>query len=274
MPLFAYTPLYTAFFGYNEIIIIRTENANLKKIIDKLEQQIRTNNELQNSKDKLINSLKEEIKNLEKNKFKIDIKSNMNNSIKDLSSIITIINNGMNNGNNSKKKINKHNNHIYKKQCYRNNNYINDDSNISTREMHITDRLKKINSSLKHFQLSKYKKIKNKEKKKDLLSTTRNESFDRIKDDFLKKYFLGSSTIKGNINSKNLSGMKISNFPINNNHKIKLVNASAYIPFVSSKRNLNNFFSMKKMLGMGGINYSKSTSRKKKLSNANENNYY
>ena len=255
----------------NEIIIIRAENTNLKKIITKLEQQVKKNNEIISSKDKMISSLKEEIKNLEKNKYKIDIKSNMNNSIKDLSGIITIINSGINNGNSTRIRSNKHSNHIYKKQCYRNYNCINDDSNISTREMNITERLKKINSGIKNCQLSKYKKNKKKEKKHDLLSTTRNESFDRIKDDFLKKFFSGNATIKSTINSKNKSGIKISNFPLNN-HKIKLVNASAYIPFVNNRRNLNNYFSMKKMFGICAINSSKSTSRKKKLSHGNDNN--
>ncbi len=260
----------------NEIIIIRTENTNLKKIVDKLEQQIKKNNEIQSSKDKLINNLKEEIKNLEKNKCKIDIKNNMNNSIKDLSGIMTAINSGINNINNcnsTKIKSNRNNNnHIYKKQCNRNNNFINDDSNISTKEMNITERLKKINSTIKNFNLSKSKN-KKKEKKNDLLSTTKNESFDKIKEDFLKKYFSGNVSNKASINSKNRSGIKIANFRMNNN-KIKLVNSSAYIPFVNNRRNLNDFFSMKKMFCMGGINSSKSksTSNKKKISHFSENN--
>ena len=256
----------------NEIIIIRAENTNLKKIITKLEQQVKKNNEIISSKDKMISSLKEEIKNLEKNKYKIDIKSNMNNSIKDLSGIITIINSGINNGNSTRIRSNKHSNHIYKKQCYRNYNCINDDSNISTREMNITERLKKINSTIKNFNLSKSKK-KKKEKKNDLLSTTKNESFDKIKEDFLKKYFSGNVSNKASINSKNRSGIKIANFRMNNN-KIKLVNSSAYIPFVNNRRNLNDFFSMKKMFCMGGINSSKSksTSNKKKISHFSENN--
>ena len=262
----------------NEIIIIRTENTNLKKIVDKLEQQIKKNNEIQSSKDKLINNLKEEIKNLEKNKCKIDIKNNMNNSIKDLSGIMTAINSGINNINNcnstkiKSNRNNNNNNHIYTKQCNRNNNFINDDSNISTKEMNITERLKKINSTIKNFNLSKSKN-KKKEKKNDLLSTTKNESFDKIKEDFLKKYFSGNVSNKASINSKNRSGIKIANFRMNNN-KIKLVNSSAYIPFVNNRRNLNDFFSMKKMFCMGGINSSKSksTSNKKKVSHFSENN--
>ena len=46
----------------NEIIIIRSENTNLKNIIKKLEDKIEKNNELQLSKDRLIKDLKEKIK--------------------------------------------------------------------------------------------------------------------------------------------------------------------------------------------------------------------
>ena len=257
----------------NEVIIIRSENANLKNMISKLEQQIKKNKEIQESKDILINNLKEEIKNFEKNKCKLDIKNNINNSVKDLSGIITNFNSGINLSNNLKMKHNKSsNNNIYSKHYYRNSNYINDDSNVSTREkFNITDRLKRMNSTIKHFQLSKYKNNKKRDRKNDLLSTTRNESFDRIKDEFLKKYISGTSTIRGTINTKNRSRIKISNLPLNS-HKIKLANASAYIPFVNSRRNLNNFFSMKKIFGVGGVSSSKSSSKKKKTLNSNKNN--
>ena len=57
----------------NEIIIIRTENTNLKKVLKKLEEKIQKNKELQLSKDRLINELKEKIKILEKNKIEIII---------------------------------------------------------------------------------------------------------------------------------------------------------------------------------------------------------
>lgn len=68
----------------NEIIIIRTENTNLKKVLKKLEEKIQKNKELQLSKDRLINELKEKIKILEKKykeeaKDKTEIKNNDNN---------------------------------------------------------------------------------------------------------------------------------------------------------------------------------------------------
>ena len=47
------------------------KNTNLKNIIKKLEEKIEKNNELQLSKDRLINDLKEKIKSMEKNKIEI-----------------------------------------------------------------------------------------------------------------------------------------------------------------------------------------------------------
>jgi len=170
----------------NEIIIIRSENTNLKKIINKLEEQIKKNNEIQLSKDRLINNLKDEIKILEKNKKKFEIKNNINNSIKEqvnlLNGINININNSTNTKNNTKNKYNKHSNNNSSLHSRKHSNHINDESNISTKEkLNITDRIKKINSSIKHFQISKNKKIKKSDKKNDLLSTTRNESFEKQK---------------------------------------------------------------------------------------------
>ena len=260
----------------NEIIIIRSENSNLKKIISELEEKNKKNNEMLVSKDKIINNLKEEIKILEKNKKKLEIKNNINNNIKEqynlLNGINININNGTNSKNNTKNRINKHSNNNSSIQSYRHSNHINDESNISTKErMNITDRIRRINSNIKNLHYSKNQKIKKREKKKDLLSTTRNDSFERTKDDFLKKYFSGYATIKGTKNINN-NKIKISNLPINNN-KINLVNSSSIIPFVNSRRNINNLCSMKKIIGVGSINSSKSTSKKKKLSHNSGINY-
>ena len=252
----------------NEIIIIRSENTNLKKIINKLEEQIKKNNEIQLSKDRLINNLKDEIKILEKNKKKFEIKNNINNSIKEqvnlLNGINININNSTNTKNITKNKYNKHSNNNSSLHSRKHSNHINDESNISTKEkLNITDRIKKINSSIKHFQISKNKKIKKSDKKNDLLSTTRNESFEKTKDDLLKKYFSGNASIKGTKNLNNKNRIKISNFPLSIN-KINLVNSSSYMPLVNSKRNINNFCSVKKIIGVGNINGCRSTSTKKK----------
>ena len=139
---------------------------------------------------------------------------------------------------------------------------------MSTKEkLNITDRIKKINSNIKRLY-SKNKKSKKKEKKGDLLSTTRNDSFEKTtKDDFLKKYFSGYRTIKGSKPLKNVKNntnrIKISNLPINNS-RISFVNSSVFIPLANNRRHLNNFCSARKIVSAGSINSSKSASVRKK----------
>ena len=261
----------------NEIIIIRNENSNLKKIVNKLEQQIKKNNEILLAKDRLINNLKDEIKLLEKNHKKYEIKNNYNNSIKEqynlLNGINININNGTNSKNNNKNKYSKHSNNNSSIHSNKHCNQYNDESNISTKEKgNITERIRKINSSIKILRFSKNKKNKRSEKKKDLLSTTRNDSFEKTKDDFIRKYFSGYATLKGTKKINNNNKIKISNLPINNN-KINLVNYSAFIPFSNNKRNLNNICSMKKIIGVGSINSSRTSSKKKKFSQNSGINY-
>ena len=262
----------------NEIIIIRNENSNLKKIINILEQQIKKNNEILLAKDRVINNLKDEIKLLEKNQRKYEIKNNYNNSIKEqynlLNGINININNGTNSKNSNKNKYSKYSNNNSSIHSNKHCNQINDESNISIKEKgNITERIRKINSSIKILRFSKNKKkIKKNEKKKDLLSTTRNDSFEKTKDDFIRKYFSGYATLRGTKKINNNNKIKISNLPVNNN-KINLVNYSAFIPFVNSKRNLNNICSMKKIIGVGSINSSRTSSKKKKFSPNNGINY-
>ena len=261
----------------NEIIIIRNENSNLKKIVNKLEQQIKKNNEILLAKDRLINNLKDEIKLLEKNHKKYEIKNNFNNSIKEqynlLNGINININNGTNSKNSNKNKYSKHSNNNSSIHSNKHYNQINDESNISIKEKgNITERIRKINSSIKILRFSKNKKNKRSEKKKDLLSTTRNDSFEKTKDDFIRKYFSGYATLKGTKKINNNNKIKISNLPINNN-KINLVNYSAFIPFSNNKRNLNNICSMKKIIGVGSINSSRTSSKKKKFSHNSGINY-
>jgi hypothetical protein len=262
----------------NEIIIIRNENSNLKKNISKLEQQIKKNNEILLAKDRLINNLKDEIKLLEKNQKKCEIKNNYNNSIKEqynlLNGINININNGTNSKNSNKNKYSKHSNNNSSIHSNKHYNQINDESNISIKEKgNITERIRKINSSIKILRFSKNKKNKKNEiKKKDLLSTTRNDSFEKTKDDFIRKYFSGYATLKGTKKINNNNKIKISNLPINHN-KINLINYSAFIPFVNSKRNLNNICSMKKIIGVGSINSSRTSSKKKKFPHNNGINY-
>ena len=261
----------------NEIIIIRTENTNLKNIIKKLEEKIEKNNELQLSKDRLINDLKEKIKSLEKNK--IEIKNNINNSVREQLNLINGINININNGLNSKNKAKGKNSHHSNNSSLHSHKHIShiSDESISMKErLNITERKKGLTSKVKSFHFPKTKKNKEKgiEKKYESLPMTRNKSFEKVKDDFLKKYFLKNSTIKGikNINykkSKQKTKTKQTYYRINNN-KMNIANSSAYMPLFNNKKDLTNLFSIKKILMSGNRS---SSAKRKRTSNNHSINY-
>jgi len=257
----------------NEIIIIRSENTNLKNIIKKLEDKIEKNNELQLSKDRLINDLKEKIKTLEKNK--IEIKNNINNSVREQLNLINGINININSGLNTKNKQKG-------KNCHHSNNssihtnkhisHISDESILLKDRLNITERKRGAQSKNKNFNFPKTKKHKEREyeKKYESLPMTRNKSFEKVKDDFLKKYFLKNSTIKGikNINYKKTK-QKQTYYRINNS-RMSVVNSSAYVPFFNNKRDLTNLFCIKKILLSGNRS---SSAKRKRTSNNHSINY-
>ena len=256
----------------NEIIIIRTENTNLKNIIKKLEEKIERSNKLQLSKDRLINDLKEKIKTLEKNK--IEIKNNINNSVREQLNLINGINININNGLNSKNKA-KGKNSLHSNNSslhsHKHISHISDESISLKDRLNITERKKGLTSKIKSFHFPKTKKNKEKEieKKFESLPLTRNKSFEKVKDDFLKKYFLKSSTIKGIKNlhyyKKSKPKKKPTYYRVNNS-KMNMANSSAYMPLFNTKKDLTNLFSIKKIL----MNGNRSSSAKRKRTSNNK----
>ena len=258
----------------NEIIIIRTENTNLKNIIKKLEEKIQKNNELQLSKDRLINDLKEKIKSLEKNK--IEIKNNINNSVREQLNLINGINININNGLNSKNKVKGKNNHHSNNNSLHSHKHIShiSDESLSLKDrLNITEKKKGLTSKIKsiHFPKAKKSKEKEVEKKYEPFPMTRNKSFEKVKDDFLKRYFLKNSTIKGikNINYKKPKQKQKQTYYRVNENKMNIANSSAYIPFFNNKKDLTNLFSIKKILMSG--NRSSSAKRKRTSNNSSIN---
>ena len=257
----------------NEIIIIRSENTNLKNIIKKLEDKIEKNNELQLSKDRLINDLKEKIKTLEKNK--IEIKNNINNSVREQLNLINGINININSGLNTKNKQKGKNNHHSNNSSIHSNkhiSHISDESILLKDRLNITERKRGAQSKNKNFNFPKTKKHKEREyeRKYESLPMTRNKSFEKVKDDFLKKYFLKNSTIKGikNINYKKTK-QKQTYYRINNS-RMSVVNSSAYVPFFNNKKDLTNLFCIKKILLSGNRS---SSAKRKRTSNNHSINY-
>ena len=100
------------------------------------------------------------------------------------------------------------------------------------------------------------------------LPITRNKSFERVKDDFLKKYFFKNSTIKG-IKNINYKKPKQTYYRINN-YKLNAANSSAYMPLFNTKKDLNNLFSIKKILMNGNRS---SSAKRKRTSNNRSINY-
>ena len=244
----------------NEIIIIRSENSNLKMTIKKLEEKIKRNNLIQMSKDKMINELKDEIEVLKRNY--IEIKNDLNNNkTKEQLNLLNKINININSGANNKNVKNKNNKDKNYNSCMNSFKYLNDESNASSKEkLNMTDRIKAINCNIRNNGIPKNKKSKNNSKKNSLLNTTRNDSFDKTNNDFLKKYLSGKGTKRININ-------KIYSKIIRNN-KINFINSSFQKPVYNNKRkNLKKISSMKKIYQIWNINGSKPSSITKKRQN-------
>ena len=255
----------------NEIIIIRGENSNLKKMIKKLEQQITDLNKEISEKTKLISDLETEKKNL---KEKLEEAKKHNDILN--SHIININFNNMSGSNN--------------KNSIQQNNNVNSINNVENINRHTTTKYPHyFNSELntgkiKDEKMSKYfpykkihnKILNNKHNQRESLSNTKNESSEKLKSDFLNKYFTGkginkNNNINVNGNTSNMplnnSCVKVNYFPIaknnkpNNNNNIK--------PYFNRNMNYNL---MKKVVSSGGNNCSRSTTNKIKGKVVNQNN--
>ena len=244
----------------NEIIIIRGENSNLKKTIKNLEQQITNLNKELTDKSKLISDLETEKNNL---KIKYEELQKQNDILNSHSINININNvtgpnnkNSIQHSNNDINNIENMNRHISKKYPH----YFNSELNTGI----IKD--EKMN---KYFPYKKIKNkiINNKNAQREALSNTKNESSEKLKSDFLSKYFTGNR-INNNKNNLplNNSCVKVNYFPIANNNK---TNNNNYKPFINRNMNYNL---MKKVVSSGGNNSSRSATNKIKGKVVNHNN--
>ena len=254
----------------NEIIIIRGENSNLKKMIKKLEQQITDLNKEISEKSKLISDLETEKKNL---KEKLEEAKKHNDILNSHS--ININFNNMSGSNN--------------KNSIQQNNNVNSINNVENINRHTTTKYPHyFNSELntgkiKDEKMSKYfpykkihnKILNNKHNQRESLSNTKNESSEKLKSDFLNKYFTGkginkNNNINVNGNTSNMplnnSCVKVNYFPIAKNNKPNNNNMKPYF-----NRNMN-YNLMKKVVSSGGNNCSRSTTNKIKGKVVNQNN--
>ena len=265
----------------NEILILRSENSKMKKIIDELEEKNKLLEKTGHENSKKINALNEEIKNL---KIKIEekqqelnvsqnylnnltnnnlknLKNNNNNDIKkflldndDKNNMTERIRSNFNISNNIEK--NEHNNTV-KYWKYQ---------NINLHPCYFNKIKKKIYSKKK----SEGNRTNNNEKRStkentnaninnnnDLISNTRNEFTERLKPKS-NKYFSGNN-IKKIINN-NSPNKKRNYYHMDNSHLIK----GKFFYLFNNKNNLSNLSSIKKIIAYGSIKKYRPNSTKKK----------
>ena len=275
----------------NEILIIRGENSILKNEINKLEEKVKALEEEANNKEKKIEEISKE---LEKLKSKFDEKQNEANTAPSININISNVhsNSNINNNNNE---INSMNNNeteggnLMKKSIYNPNrnstnfitnskffyNYVNEQISINNKKNTFSSKKKKEKTEKMNHknyyrnktskdkkllsQKIKTKLLNNKNNICDLLSTTRNESLDRAKQDLLNKYLIG---IKGNKNIMNLNNscMKVNSLTGKIYYKKNGNNNMNNIQIQSNKKNGNEF----------NCNRSKSNSNKTKPPSASQ----
>ena len=275
----------------NEILIIRGENSILKNEINKLEERVKSLEEEVNKKELKIGEINKELENL-KNKF--DEKQNEANTAPSININISNVHSNSNINNNNNEINNKNNNeteggNLIKKNIYNPNrnssnfitnskffyNYVNEQISINNKKNTFSSKKKKEKTEKMNHknyyrnktskdkkllsQKIKTKLLNNKNNICDLLSTTRNESLDRAKQDLLNKYLIG---IKGNKNIMNLNNscMKVNSLTGKIYYKKSGNNNMNNIQIQSNKKNNNEFNS----------NRSKSNSNKTKPPSASQ----
>ena len=209
----------------NKILIIRGENSILKTEINKLEEKVKSLDELINAKEKKIQELNNEIEKM-KNKFEQKNETNISPSINiNIRNVHSNNNNDLNNEtDNSNIKKSNYNPNRNSTNFITNSkffyNYVNEQISLNNKKNTFSSKKKKDNKNYYRNKTSKDKKLlsqkikskllNNKNNICDLLSTTRNESLDKAKQDLLNKYLIG---IKGNKNFFNLnnSSVKVNN---------------------------------------------------------------
>ena len=226
----------------NEILIIRSENSNLKKNIKKLEERIEFLEKDQEQKKEIINKLQEEI---------AQFKKQINEVQKDSHSINININNLS--GTNSKSLV------------------TNDINNMKSNIYNISR--KNIDKNILFpYRKIKTKLINNQNRNEDILCT-RNESIEKINSNLLNKYLIINKMNRNNIHLNNsCAKKKMNNFQISKNQKPNYVNNSSYHIPIFNRTNIKNVDIIKKIMsyhsiGNKGNISSRSNSKKVKIKN-------
>jgi len=226
----------------NEILIIRSENSNLKKNIKKLEERIEFLEKDQEQKKEIINKLQREID---------QFKKQINEVQKDSHSINININNLS--GTNTKSLV------------------TNDINNMKS-NIHNISRKNIDKNMLFPYRKIKTKLINNQNRNEDILCT-RNESIEKINSNLLNKYLIINKMNRNNIHLNNsCAKKKMNNFQISKNQKPNYVNNSSYHIPIFNRTNIKNVDIIKKIMsyhsiGNKGNISSRSNSKKVKIKN-------
>ena len=269
----------------NEILIIRSENSNLKTTIDELEKK---NEKLEN----LINQQNEKIKNLNKDIKELKMKLEEKQTEINLSqNYFNITNHNLtkNNNNNytkskcilnheeagSKDKLNRKIKNYYKlsngKEKDEHNNTVKyyRNQNINLNQAQFSKVKPKILSYKRKSDGNNNTKISKgntNNSNKDLLNNTRNEYTERLN----YKYFSGSNIEKyKNNNGGNNSNINKKKNVVKNNNQI-IYGQFSYLFNKKNNNNINNnIYSIKKIISSGSIKSSRPHSTKKNTKKQN-----
>ena len=269
----------------NEILIIRSENSNLKTTIDELEKKIEKLENLNNQQTEKIKNLNKDIKEL---KIKLEEKQTELNLSQNYFNNITNNNLTKNTNNNytkskcilnheetsSKEKLNHKIKNYYKLSNGKEKEKDKDEHNNTVRyyrnqnmNLHYNSQFNKVKPKILNYKNKNEENNTNNDKKStkgntnnnnDLLSTTRNEFTERLS----HKFFSGNlGKVKNNNNTGNNNSLnkKKYGFPTNNSQIIY----GKYSYLFNKKNNkVNNLYSVKKIISSGSVKSSRPNSTK------------
>ena len=264
----------------NEILIIRSENTNLKNIIKDLENKIKNMNEFNEQLKTKIKQLNEQINDLrikfEEKQTQFNLSSNyfqninnnisINNSNNNTKGLINLEENAVE-GNDQynlmknyvklSTRQNKENDHNNTVKYYRNQNLNLYKNQINKIKPKIFNHIKKAEENYTYYDKKSTKNTTN----NDILCSTRNDFTERLN----YKFFSGNKAIKNNNIKHHSSNKKNYRFPMNNS-QVMLGKYSYLFNNIKNykiNKKINNIYSIKKILAYSSVRSSRPNSTKK-----------
>ena len=208
----------------NEIIILRQENTNLKKVIKGNEEKTKNLEKNILNKENEILFLKDSLEQL---KIKLEAKQKALNLFSNINININNNNTLNNNTSNTNKKYSFH---------YSNNHSANNLLSNGTKEEINSSSIRKEHSfglKILNFKKAKNMMMKKKNKNNEFLSNKRNDIIERTKLNFISKYFTNQNRNNTNNSSLNNSNIKFTRLPPSNiKNNLNIYNNKNSIPIL------------------------------------------